>query len=185
MAPTIPITEPLKFVAGASWQWDKVLPDFPAGDGWQLSYAFRGETDYDAAWADDVTSPTGEDGFEIRIPPADTAGINPGAYVLWGTVTDGTDTYTPIEWKVNVLPDPTTAVNAKSANQTILDAIEAAISGQWTDAQQKSISIHGRSIENFGPEELEVQKAQYKIYVALEKNPQARLSSAGRFRNPR
>jgi len=183
LAPTIPITEPLQFIAGDSWQWDKTLPDFPASDGWELSYKFRGETDYDADWGDDVTSPAGEEGFEVRIPPADTIGILPGPYTLWGEVTDGTDDYTPIEWKVNILPDPKTAVNAKSFNQTVLDAIRATISGGALTDNQKSVTIHGRSIESFEIEDLENLKAEYTILVALDKNPRARLSTAGRFTN--
>ena len=98
----IPNTEPHKLIAGNSWQWDKTLASYPASDGWELSYQFRGETDYAAVFGSEVTSPSGEDGFEIRIVPANTT-LTPGPYILWGTVTDGTDVFTPVELKLNVL----------------------------------------------------------------------------------
>ncbi len=180
----IPTTEPHKLIAGDSWQWDKTLGAYPASDGWELSYKFRGETDYDAAWGDTVTSPVGEDGFEIRITPADT-GLPPGPYKLWGSVTDGTDVFTPIELKLNILANPVTAVGAKSFNQTQLDAIEARIASQVLTGEQKSVQINGRSVEFLDPRDLEKWRGHYNTLVQLEKNPNARLSSAAVMRRPR
>lgn len=184
MAFEIPNTEPHKLIAGNSWQWDKTLAQFPASAGWQLSYKFRGETDYDAVWGAEVTSPTGEDGYETRIVPANS-GLTPGPYVLWGEVTDGTDVFTPIELKLNILPDPKTAVNAKSFNQTQLDAIETSIATGVLTAAQKSITINGRGIQTLEPKELEGWRGYYKYLVELEKNPSARLSHAAVMRRPR
>ena len=182
MAPQIPITEPRQFVAGDTWKWDKTLADFPAGDGWQLSYSFRGETDLLVAWGVEVTSPSGEDGYEIRIDEAKTI-LPPGPYKLYGRLTDGTDVFTPIERKVTIVANPATVVGTKSFNQTIPDAIKATLSGGALTNAQKSVRIHGRSIDYYEPEQLEALKAQYEINVALEENPGARLESAGRFTN--
>lgn len=182
MAPTIPITEPRQFVAGDTWKWDKTLSDFPAGDGWQLSYYFRGETDLDADWGTEVTSPSGSDGYEVRIDEAKTT-LPPGPYILWGRVTDGTDVFTPVERKITIVANPATAVGAKSFNQQVLDAIETIMLGGTLTTGQKRIKIHGREIENFTPAEYESLKNQYTINVALEENPSARLEHAGRFTN--
>jgi hypothetical protein len=184
LASPTPTTEPHQLFAGDSWKWDKTLANYPASDGWQLSYAFRGETDYDAEWGTEVTSPSGSDGFEIRIPSADTD-LPPGAYKLYGRVTDGTEVETPIEVKLNILANPATAVGSKSFNATVLAAIESAISGTVLTAQQKRVRINGREIENFDPEDLEKWHAHYKHLVEIERNPTARLSQAGRFTNAR
>ena len=179
----IPQTEPQKLFAGDSWKWDKMLAQFPASDGWQLSYAFRGETDYDAAWGTEVTSPSGEDGFEIRIDESNTD-LPPGAYKLYGRVADGTDVHTPIELKINILANPATAVDAKSFSQTQLEAIEARIAARTLTQEQKSVRINGRAIEFADEDELKVARAHYKYLVELEKNPSGRLSHAARFTRP-
>ena len=179
----IPQTEPQKFFAGDSWKWDKMLAQFPASDGWQLSYTFRGETDLVAAWGTEVTSPAGEDGFEIRIDESKTT-LPPGPYRLYGRVTDGTDVHTPIERKINILANPATAVGAKSFNQTQLDAIEARIAARTLTQEQKSVQINGRSVTFADEDELKLARAHYQLLVQLERNPNVRLSHAGRFKRP-
>ena len=184
MAYQIPESEPREWIAGDSWKWNKTLPDFPAGAGWQLSYYFRGETDYDADWASDVTSPTGEDGYEVRIDESNT-GLAPGAYTLWGRVTDGTDVHTAVEIKINVISSPETAVDSKTFNATCLDAVEARITGTALSTEQKRIKINGREIERFEMGELEQLRAHYQHLVQLERNPNARLTHAARMTNAR
>ena len=182
MAKAIPTTEPLVFVAGDAWKWDKSFGLFPASDGWQLSYYFRGESDYEALWGDDVTA--NGDGFEVRIPTADTGPLIPGPYRLYGRVTDGTDVHTPVELRTNVLADPTVAVNAKSFYQTQLDAIEAAIGGKALTPDQRRVRVNGREVEYWDHTELERWRAHYKLMVELRRNPHARLEHGARFVNP-
>ena len=179
----IPVTEPTEWIAGDSWKWDKTLPDFPAGDGWQLTYYFRGETDYDADWGSDVTSPTGEDGYEVRIDEANTA-LPPGAYRLYGRVTDGTDVHTAVELKINVVANPATAVNAKSFNARQLAAIEARMESRALTQEQRRVKINGREIEFATEDELKVAHAHYQFMVQLERDPNARLTHAARFTKP-
>ena len=184
MAYQIPESEPREWIAGDSWKWNKTLPDFPAGDGWQLSYYFRGQMDYDAVWASDVTSPVGEDGYEVRIDEANTC-LPRGAYTLWGRVTDGTDVHTVVERKINVIASPEAAVSEKSFNATCLDAIEARIAGTVLTAEQKRVKINGREIERFDdPSALDQLRAHYQHLVQLERNPNARLTHAGRMTRP-
>ncbi len=177
----IPETEPQEWIAGDSWKWNKTLPDFLAGDGWQLSYYFRGETDYDADWASDVTADG--DTFQVRIDETNT-GLAPGAYTLWGRVTDGTDVHTAVEKKINVISSPETAVDAKSFNATCLAAVEARITGTALSTEQKRIKINGREIERYEMGELENLRAHYQNLVQLERNPNARLYHGARFTRP-
>ncbi len=178
MAKAIPTTEPLTFIAGDAWKWDKSFGDFPASDGWQLSYYFRGEQDYDADWASEVTA--NGDGFEIRILIANTDLI-PGPYRLYAVVTDGTDTHTPVELRINVLANPASAINSPSFYQVQLDAIETAIAGKALTPEQKRVRINGREVEWWDHTELEKWRAHYKLMVEIRRNPHARLQHGARF----
>ena len=181
MGAQIPTTEPTVFTAETTWEWDKSFTDFPASDGWQLTYYFRNleaaASDLVAAWATEVTA--NGDGFEIRILFGST-GLPPGAYDLVGQITDGTKQHTPVNKRIRVLASADT-LGAKSHARIMLDAIETRQQSRVLTSEQRKVQVNGRLIEYATDVELETARAHWAYLVQLERNPNARLEHAARF----
>lgn len=167
----IPDTEPTEFTAGDSWQWDKVLSDYPPSDGWQLTYLFRGAKDYDAAWNDDVKAASGDESYEIRIPKTDTD-LTAGTYRLIGYVENDTERHiVHDDDAVTVWANPTTAVGQGTHAERSLAIIEAAIEGRLTDDEEEW-EINGRSVKAIPIDELYRLRNHYRQEVHAERNPE-------------
>ena len=181
MAKDIPTTEPTIFVASSTWEWDKTFGDYPASDGWELTYYFRSKVaasgDLTAAFDDTVTADG--DSFEIRIPYGSTA-LAAGAYQLVGIVNDGTKQHTVCNLPVQVLPAADTA-GAKSHAKTMLDALETLMQSRSSGSEKRKISVNGRTVEYATEEELRQAHAHWKLIVELERNPNQRIQHAVRF----
>lgn len=190
MTPTIPTKEPAEAHIGSPWLWDVTYSDFPADESWELAYSLRGPKDLDFDFGDEVTAESSGPGFEVRIPKAttDDLGDQPGKYRLIGRVSksgddwDGTVVY---NGHLLVLADPTTAVNAKSWNRRMLEAIRTALEDGISDsASAKRISVNGREIEYRSVEDLTRLESRFAIRVALEENPDIRVVSGAEFVRP-
>lgn len=171
----IPTVEPTRLVAGDNWNWDKAVPEFSAADGWQLAYRLSGPTDLDIPFGSLVTA--SGNGFQIRIPKTSTQGLTPGTYLLVGFVSKGSERYTledcwgsPVRIVVTVLANPTTTVNALTPDETMLAAIDAALSGRLT-SDQEEITINGRSIKFIPFEQLMKLQDVYRQRVINARAP--------------
>lgn len=177
----IPTHEPSELVIGSSWAWDVAYPDFPADDGWQLSYTLRGPDDMDLAWGTHVAAAAAGSSFEIRVTATQSAeGVAvPGAYRLVGRVNKTGDTWDGEivhNEHLLVLADPSTAVGAKSFNRRMLEAIETALAaGISSSAEAQKITINGRTIEYRDRSELDTLHARYRYLVSIEENPTGRV----------
>lgn len=180
MAAEIPTHEPRVLVASTTWEWDKTLADFPPSDGWQLSYFLRslasiGE-DLDIDWGDEVNA-NGET-FEVRVPFGSTK-ITPGAWDLFGEVTDGTKKHLVFQRRVKVLPGPS-VVGTKSHAVLLLEALEAVDLASATRGDKVRITVNGRTTE-FDHAEYNMRLVRARLAVEHERNPHARLRHAAHF----
>ncbi len=181
----IPSVEPNVLTIGTTWAWNKALGDFPASEGWELTYYLRSRVDAGAgltlAWGTRVTA--NGDVFEVRVPASDSSGAThlvAGAHDLVGVVTDGTDTHQLPIVRVDLRPAPA-ATGSKSHALFMLEAIEARMQGRALSQEQRRVEINGRLIEYVTGEELRTEHAHWNLLVALERDPNARLQHAARF----
>ena len=89
MAPTIPLGEPTTVAAGDTWLWQQVFPDYPASEGWSVSYRFRGANVLDTAAGEVAYSGTTA---TVTIAATNTATLTPGTY-YWQAIATGSGTY--------------------------------------------------------------------------------------------
>lgn len=80
--------EPRSFVSGATVPWSKSLPDYPASEGWILSYSFRGP---DAAGIDVQATADGDD-YLVTIPATDSD-VDAGTYYWQAKVEKSGEVY--------------------------------------------------------------------------------------------
>lgn len=185
MSREIPQHEPTSVQIGSPWNWDITYPDFPADENWELSYYLRGADDQDFLFGSVVTAGTGAE-FEVRIPASTTSGITTaGSYRLIGRVSK-----TGHEWDghvvynkhVLVLADPADAVNAKSHNRQMLEALRTARLSGASSHEKVKIEVNGRSVTYRDAEELDSLIGRYELLVALEENPDGRIAQEVEFR---
>lgn len=164
MAATIPTTEPSSFRAGDLLAWTKSLADYPANDGWALSYTLINASSKITINA----SASGAD-FSVSVPAATTAPYTPGIYQWMGRVSKALEILTVAVGTIEILPNLATATtfDFRSHARTMLDAIEAAFEGK-ASSTQLSYSINGRTVENLTPEQLITWRSFYKMEVTKE-----------------
>lgn len=178
MAPTIPKTEPTNPVAGDSWKWDKTLSDYPASDGWQLTYYVYGPENITIAWGTEVTA--SGDTFEVRVPATKTDDLTSfGAYELVGRVTDGTDTYTLPSKTINVLANPATAVAGKSVARQMVEAHEAALLANPKMTGVVRVTVNGRTIEYGDAGDFDRALARWRLKLEYERGASPYISHVG------
>lgn len=168
-------TEPQVITAGDSAQWEKTLADYPADDGWVLSYVFINATHK-------ITFAGTADGAShfISLTAATTAAWNAGLY-QWqayatkaatserATVESGSITIKP-----NLAAVGTTTYDGRSHARKVLDAIEAVIENRATTDQQE-YTIGDRSLKRTPLADLYKLRTQYKAIVTKEET----LENAG------
>lgn len=181
MSYTIPTVEPRQGQAGSSWFWDATYTSFPANESWELSYYLRGVEDADFLWGSVVSAGTGAV-FEVRIPASTTSGLTAGAHRLIGRVTKSGEVHEVYNVPFLVLADPATAVNAKSFNRQMLEAIDAAlIAGVDQSAGVQRLEINGRTIEYRTTADLQKMRSHHLYLATLEENPGARIDHLTEF----
>ena len=166
MTTTIDTVEPFGFVSGNQVQWKKSLPDYPAGSGWELSYAVRGPEQIDLAFDTEVVA----SGDDYLVTWA-TGTIAAGTYWWQATVTKAGVSITVASGEFEVKANLATAAgvyDGRSHVKIVLDALEAVLQGKATQ-DQKSYKIGDREIEKLTPDELLTFYKQYKRWYADEK----------------
>jgi hypothetical protein len=144
MAAELRTYEPREVSTGETPQWTKSFDDYPASEGWALSYYFRGP----GAGFDVAATADGDD-FTIAVPAAATADLTPGTYFWQAWVSKADEKYQVGEGSVTVKEGfaavtTETSVDKRSQAKRILDAIDATLEGRaTTDQQQYQISGGG------------------------------------------
>lgn len=175
----LPTREPGAFAAGETPRWTKTLDDFPASEGWELTYYLRG-----AGAGLDVSATADGDGFLVEVQAASTENLTPGSYRWQGWVSKDDESYQVADAPVVVKRGfagvaAETVVETRSEVKQILDAIDAMIKGKATRDQQE-YTIGDRQLRRLSITDL---MAARKVYASLyaQELRRERVRRGGRF----
>lgn len=124
--PPIPTIEPETVRIGDTWQWQKQLSEYPANQGWSLTYYFRkGDAQFQIA----ATVATDGVSFLAYAAPATTGALRPWRYRYQARVTNGTDAYVILDGELLAEPDPAAqgGQDTRSRARRIIAALESAM----------------------------------------------------------
>jgi hypothetical protein len=126
MAIDIPTTEPARIRAGDTITWRKSLAEYPATDGWTLSYRLINAT----AKFNITTTADGADHL-VTVAKATSATYTAGDYTLIAWVDNGTERVSLPGGRITVLPDlaavAAAGYDSRSQAKKMLDAVDAAL----------------------------------------------------------
>lgn len=164
-----PTTEPTSLQAGDSITWQRLLPDYPASNGWELSYRL-----INAQARIDVVATADGDAHLVTIPAATTAAYAAGEYTLVAQVKRGTDRYTIGQQPITIKPDwaaATTGADARSPAQRALADLRAALQ-RWlaTSGTIQEYEIAGRRMRFATAAEIRERIRMAESEVARESN---------------
>lgn len=169
---TIPTTEPLKLLAGDSWQWDRSVLDHAPSDGWELTYYLRRQgATLDSAI--NISTTDVSDVYQVRVAGSVTKDYLPGLYRLIGRVTKDTDVFTVHQSVITVMPDPVEQL--ASFAETMVSQIEAELLAR-TDPDREGVGVErwrqGDREEQAGQQEiatLQKQLGYWRDQVRIER----------------
>lgn len=142
MAPPIPSVEPTRFIAGDTVKWTKSLTDYPAGEGWSLTYTFinTGGKFTIAASADG-------DAFLVNIAPATSGGLAAGDYDWRAQVSKAGEVFTIATGRTTVQPSFGAAtLDGRTTARKMLDAVEAVLENR-ASSDVAEYQINGRQLK--------------------------------------
>ncbi len=167
MSATTPTTEPTGLIAGDTAKWLKTLADYPADEGWVLSYTLInsvGKISFSA-------SASGADHL-VNVAAATTAGWAAGAYSWRSQVSQAGEVYTLASGSISVAASFGAAtLDARSFARVALAQVEAYLA----DANNLSAAkyeIAGRSLERHGIDRLLALRDRLLSEVAREDTAQ-------------
>lgn len=183
MAAAIPTSEPTEHQAGNTLQFTRNFADYPAGDGWTLSYALRGNLDLTQA---DFAATADGDAFSVHLLPAVSADWAPGTYLLVGYITDGADRFEVYRGTFVVTRDASiaTGFDPRSYYQRILEQVRAVVENGVIRAPIR-YSFNGVSTEIVTMEDAFKALAWLESKVAQESGTVKQRKILTRFVSPR
>ncbi len=163
MSVAIPTTEPTKFTAGDTVQWQKSLPDYPASS-WVLSYVL-----INGVSKKTVAAVASGDDHLISIPAPTSAGYPAGTYSWQAYVTMGAYRVTVGRGSIEVIPNFSgeTTFDGRGHVKRTLDAIEAVIENR-ASLDQEEYTIQGRSLKRTPIGDLLKLRSFYRAEYARE-----------------
>jgi hypothetical protein len=166
MAATIPTVEPDRITAGDTGIWKITVSDYPASEGWTLSYALvkRGATPADDAIAFSATA-SGDD-YSISV---DTTSWPAGDYEGQGYVTKAGERHKVRDVFITV--EPNFAVgktgDVRSHARKVLDCVEAVIEKRATQ-EILEWTVEGTQLRKATVSDLLMLRDRYKAIVNKE-----------------
>jgi hypothetical protein len=143
----VPTVEPKRIVAGDSTQWKITLSDYPASDGWKLSYVL-----FKTGSQITFDSTAEGDDHLVSLSAATTAQWSAGEYNWSAYVTkdgqretvrgEGGKTAQPGSGYIKILPDfsqQTSGYDGRSNTKVMLDAVRAQLQGRATKEQAQMV----------------------------------------------
>jgi hypothetical protein len=171
----LPRFVPKDIVIGETVEWRKELDDFPADQGWTLTYYFRGEgTGFDVAGVADGSA------FNLTAASSATAVASPGAYYFQAWAVKGSEKHLVEENSVELTASfqsitTATTFDGRSIAKQILDAIDNLMQGKATVDSQRYLIASGvpgftsqREAERIDPSKLLELRKYYAALVAAE-----------------
>lgn len=165
MAATIPTTEPDSIVAGDSAIWTKTLSDYPATDGWTLTYTIQTA---DGGEFQSFTTGTSGASFAVNVMAAITATWVPGKYDASAKVTSlSGEVHTVWQGQLTVKAAMAQGTDRRTHARRVLDNIEAVLEKKATREILNS-EVSGVKLERIPVDQLLVLRDRYKIEVQRE-----------------
>lgn len=175
---------PRQLRAGDTLEWTVSHPDYPASDGWTLTYKLSGPQQITIAATADG------DAFNVSVAAATSATWSAGMYSYAAYVTGSAgERYTIETGSIEVLQNLVTLTGTQEGRslwQRILEAVEAAMAGR-ASKQQKSMTVPGvaggSTIELLSNDEL--YRAWQRAKAEVEKEKRAERVARGQKRGGR
>ncbi len=163
----IPSTEPTFVTAGDTVEWTKSLSDYPAADGWTLSYRL-----INAAAAIDIVSTASGADHAISESAATTAAWTDGEYRYQAYVSKAGQRYTVGSGSITIRPNLAAVVGGYEARSTwtkALDDLRAALAA-WltTSGHVQEYEIAGRRMRFASADDIRKRIAIAEKEVARE-----------------
>lgn len=160
-----PTTEPASVTAGDTIAWTKALADYPASDGWVLTYTLANS-------AARITVPTTADGdvHAVSVLPATSAAWAPGTYSVQAHVAKAGARYTVGTGTLQVLPNLVAGslIDTRSAARQALEAADAALRTYGNKAWLQGFAIGNRQQTFRSPDEFFSYRSRLQQEVARE-----------------
>ena len=159
---------PAEIRAGDTAKWQRSFADYPAIDGWVLTYTMLG-----LGGAFNFVGVANADAFDVTVSAATTGTWPAGVYALTESVSLAGERYTLSSKNIRILDNLVGAVagDTRSHCQKMLDNIEA-----WLESKAPTaalVEIAGRKIQNYALTDLLALRDRYRFEV----NQELRLSS--------
>ncbi len=142
MAPPIPSVEPTSVIAGDTVKWTKSLADYPAGDGWSLTYTF-----INAGGKFTISAGADGDAFLVNVAPATSGGWSAGDYDWRAQVSKSGEIFTVATGRTTVQPSfGGSTLDGRSTARKMLDAVEAVLENR-ASSEVAEYQINGRQLK--------------------------------------
>lgn len=158
-----PTTEPLVVNAGDTVRWTKTLADYPASDGWALTYTF-----INAAGKFTVAASASGADHAVNASAATTATWPAGDYDWRAQASKAGDVFTVAEGRITVRPSFGAAtLDARSSARKALEAVEAYLANS-NNLSAAEYQIAGRQLRRYSLPELWSHRDRLRQEVARE-----------------
>jgi hypothetical protein len=168
MTAEIPTTEPAELRAGDTLTWRKSLADYPASEGWVLSYRL-----INTAIKYDITAAADGEEHLVTVAAATSAAYLAGEYQWVSAVTLSDQRFTIAQGTFKVLANLAAAsagVDIRSTAKKALDLLDAALLEHGNRAWTKDYEIAGRRMSFVSASEFMKFRSQLQMEVASEQN---------------
>lgn len=176
-APT-PTTEPTTLPAGDTAKWQRTLANYPATDGWGLTYTL-----VNAAARITITATASGADHLVTVPAATTAGWAPGNYSWRAQASKAGEVFTVGSGWLQVQPAWAAATDARTHAAKVLEAIEAYLENA-SNLAAAEYEIAGRRLKRHTLPELLALRDRYRQEAARDAAAQraaAGLAPRGRI----
>jgi len=159
------VNVPTVWNAGDTLKWDVSIPDYPATEGWTLTYEVKSRNDHIAT----ITASASGADYTVTVPAATSAGYAIGHHHYRAYVTKGSERFTVDSGDLEIVKDFEDSGNYddRTHAEIVLDAVESVIEGRATK-DQESYTIAGRSLSRTPVEDLLMLRDRYKTEVRRE-----------------
>lgn len=164
----IPSSEPDQLIAGDTAAWRRSLGQYPANDGWVISYALvQQRTGLQIL----ITGTADGADHLVNVPADTTAGWQEGAYSAFGSVSKGPDRFTIWKGTIEILPNPAGADpgDPRSHAQRVLDAISQVLEGRATQ-EVLEFTVEGTVLRKATVSDLLMLRDRYLVIVRKEQD---------------
>lgn len=177
---TVPLTAlPAIITAGDSIAWTLTRDDFPASDGWTLSFVFINASSKIA-----MSSTADGDRHAIAIEATTTAVYVPGKYTYAGFATNGTVRHTIDRGSIEVYPNlaTQTTYDGRAWYDKAIEALEAAIAGRADKTQMSQVLPNGVQVQHLALKD-QIEALQQIKWTKARTEGSCRKTITPRFRN--